>query len=83
MAYVCDVDQIAAGERAAPRHAGIVETLAALPRRALDWLSAWNDAAEEAAISRQVFGDRGGRLTDSAEREMMQRVLHRNWSTID
>ena len=78
MAYVCDVDQIVQG-RPAPRPAGFVERLSALPGRALDWLAAWNDAADEAAAARRVFTPCGGKLTDGLEREMMQRVLQRDW----
>ncbi len=74
MAYVCDADQARFAQPLAPRRAGVLETVAALPRRALDWLAAWDEAAEEAAAGRAVYGNCGGKITDGLEREMMRRL---------
>ncbi|MFO1134782.1 MAG: hypothetical protein U1E30_06335 [Rhodoblastus sp.] len=80
MAYVCDADQIVLAKPAAPPRAGVVAALAALPRRAVDWISAWNEAADEAAVARDVYGPCGGKLTDGLEREMMRRLLKTDWT---
>ena len=76
MAYVSDARHVAA-------HAdqtGILRRLAQAPRSMLAWLSAWNAAAGEAAAARRVISPCGGKLTDGMEREMMDRVLHRDWA---
>ena len=75
MAYVCDADQIVLARPAAPHRAGVLERIAALPHRAFEWISAWNEAADEAAVARDVYGPCGGKLTDGHEREMMRRLL--------
>lgn len=76
MAYVCDMDEVGVARRVEilPK-ARLGARLARLPRRALDWLIAWNEAADEAALAHRTFGNCGGKLTDGLEREMMQRTL--------
>jgi len=83
MAYVCDAHQIVSARPATPHQAGILETLASAPRRALAWLSAWSDAADEASIGRDFFLRSGGKLTDGMERELMRRVMNSNWNQRD
>ena len=83
MAYVCDADQIVLDQPVAPRHAGLFETLASLPRRALDRIVAWNEGADEAAAARDIYGGAAGKLTDAMEREMMRRLMPRSWSALD
>lgn len=79
MAYVCDANQIVLAKPAAPRRASALQTIVALPRRAFEWISAWNEAADEAAVAREVYGPCGGKLTDGYEREMMRRLLKTDW----
>ena len=76
MAYVCDMDRVGEARRLEilPKMT-LGARIAALPQRALDWLIAWNEAADEAAVARQTFGNCGGKLTDGLEREMMRRLL--------
>ncbi|MEI2734834.1 MAG: hypothetical protein V9G24_08480 [Rhodoblastus sp.] len=80
MAYVCDADQIVLAKPAAPQRAGALATLVALPRRAVEWISAWNEVADEAAVARDVYGPCAGKLTDGLEREMMRRLLKTGWN---
>ena len=79
MAYVSVVHHTIGKSASHDRATGFLHRFATLPRQALDWLSAWNDAADEAAASRRVFSPCGAKLTDSMEREMMERVLHKEW----
>lgn len=79
MAYVCDIDQMGAARRVDEVPEKKLGAIAALPQRALDWLVAWNEAAEEAAVARRTFGNSGGKLTDGLEREMMQQLLRTDW----
>ncbi len=73
MAYVCDMDQLGSSHRVAKASLGA--KLAGYARNAVDWLAAWNEAADEAAIARQTYGACGGKITDGLEREMMRRLL--------
>jgi len=78
MAYVCDTEFIAPTTPAA-KPTSWSSSLASLPRRALAWLAAWNEAADERA-GRTLFGRTDGKITDAMEREMMRRVLGGDWS---
>ena len=80
MAYVCDADQIVLAKPVAPQKTSALESIAALPRRVIEWISAWNEAADEAAVARDVYGPCGGKLTDGLEREMMRRLLKADWN---
>ncbi|HMN73022.1 MAG TPA: hypothetical protein PKA55_14255 [Rhodoblastus sp.] len=76
MAYVCDIDHVGASRRipAAPK-ASFGARIAGYAQRAADWLAAWNEAADEAAIARRTYGACGGKITDGLEREMMRQLL--------
>lgn len=76
MAYVCDVEEMGGAADGAPAaKASVAARLARIPGAAMAWLSAWNEAADEAALARRTFGACGGKLTDGLEREMMRRLL--------
>lgn len=76
MAYVCNVDEVGGARPSAPvAKASLVARLARVPGALVEWLAAWNEAADEAALARRTFGNCGGKLTDGLEREMMRRVL--------
>jgi hypothetical protein len=67
------------GDRAAPVANGIGAKLKRLARRLTDGL----DAQRQREIDREtarLLARSGGRLTDSMEREIMQKVLASDWS---
>jgi len=66
------------GNHAAPVAAGIGAKLAGLARRLSDALDAGRRSELEREIAR-LLAQSGGRLTDSVEREIMQKVFASDW----
>jgi hypothetical protein len=72
-------DFVLCSERAAPVTNGIGAKLKRLARRLTDGL----DAQRQREVDREsalLLARSGGRLTDSMEREIMQKVLASDWS---
>jgi hypothetical protein len=66
-------------DRAAPIANGIGAKLARLARRLTDALAAQRQREVDREIAR-ILARSGGRLTDSMEREIMQKILASDWS---
>jgi hypothetical protein len=66
------------GNHAAPVTTGIGAKLAGLARRVSDALDARRQSEFEREIAR-LLAQSGGRLTDSVEREIMQKVFASDW----
>ena len=66
-------------KRAAPVANGLGAELARLARRLTDALAAQRQSEVEREIAR-LMARSGGRITDSMEREIMQKVLASDWS---
>ena len=67
------------GDRTAPVANGVGARLKRLARRLTDALEAQHRSGVEREIAR-LLAQSGGRLTDSQEREIMQKVFASDWS---
>ena len=67
------------GDRTAPAASGIGAKLKRLARRLTDALAAQRQREVDREIAR-ILARSGGRITDSVEREIMQKVLASDWS---
>ena len=67
------------GDRAAPAANGVGAKLARLARRLTDALAAQRQREVDREIAR-LLARSGGRLTDSMEREIMEKALASDWS---
>ncbi len=74
MAYIYNIDQVGAARRS-PAVTSLGAKATAVAQRVIDWLVAWNEAADESAAARTTYGMCGGKITDGLEREMMRRLL--------